>query len=223
MFILLPWCFAVRPLHCHQIFSTYRLGLMHRNPSAEFKLLISDGKFGGKKSLLIKVVKLASLQEFNLISPSLAGTEWKLSRMWQWKEVCSSLCKHSSLKNYMFDFRHACMTRIQRLSCCEGKMMWIMAALTVYNGSISCVISFTYEKIKCRIISWRSAASVAGNVDTLWRFLLCLSERLGCVRCLCEHTASTEPFHYAQCALIAFSVHVAVFCIGLLLVHCHNQ
>lgn len=48
---------------------------MHRNPSAEFKLLISDGKFGGKKSLLIKVVKLASLQEFNLISPSLAGTE----------------------------------------------------------------------------------------------------------------------------------------------------
>lgn len=45
---------------------------MHRNPSAEFKLLISDGKFGGKKSLLIKVVKLASLQEFNLISLSLA-------------------------------------------------------------------------------------------------------------------------------------------------------
>lgn len=45
---------------------------MHRNPSAEFKLLISDGELGGKKSLLVKVVKMASLQEFNLISPSLA-------------------------------------------------------------------------------------------------------------------------------------------------------
>lgn len=37
------------------------------------------------------------------------------------------------------------------------------------------------------------------------------------------NTTSTEPFYYAQCAFITFSVHVAVLFIGLLLVRCHSQ
>lgn len=63
-FSLLPWCFTVHPLHYHQIFSTYWLGLMHHSPWAEFKLLISERKWDGEKTLLIKVVMLANLQAF---------------------------------------------------------------------------------------------------------------------------------------------------------------
>lgn len=85
--LLMSYRFSLHPLHYHQIFSTYRLGLMHRGPSAEFKLLISGRKLGWKKkALLIKVVKLANLQAFNLISTQFGchtfrRLEWKLSEM----------------------------------------------------------------------------------------------------------------------------------------------
>lgn len=84
-FSLLPWCSTMHPLHYHQIFNTYWLGLMHCGPPAEFKLLISEGKLDWKKGLLIKVVRLANRQAFNLILPQFGckfrRLEWKLSQM----------------------------------------------------------------------------------------------------------------------------------------------
>lgn len=48
-FSLLPWCFTMHLVYCHQIFSTLWLELMHLSPWAEFKLLISERKLGFNK------------------------------------------------------------------------------------------------------------------------------------------------------------------------------